>query len=84
MVARMICVVLFLRMSYNDLMVQDKEHPVTTMYPVILASNDFKRWHVVADADDVQGDSNSNATTMQELAHLAPPLLVANLKPFGC
>ncbi|CAK0880320.1 unnamed protein product [Prorocentrum cordatum] len=71
-------------MSYNDLMVQDKAHPVTTMYPVILASNDFKRWHVVADADDVQGDSTSNATSTQELAHLAPPLLVANLKPFGC
>ncbi|CAK0820627.1 unnamed protein product, partial [Prorocentrum cordatum] len=76
---------IMLRMSYADLMAQSKDNPVTTMYPVILASNDFKLWKVVADADDVNaGMSNDTGDTTKELVHIAPPLLVAALKPFGC
>jgi hypothetical protein len=73
-----------LRMSYEDLVQQSKDQPVTTMYPVLLASNDFKRWQVVADADDVAGEVDPKKGAQQELAHISPPLLAANLKPFGC
>eukprot|EP00418_Pyrodinium_bahamense_P027553 CAMPEP_0179132306 /NCGR_PEP_ID=MMETSP0796-20121207/62878_1 /TAXON_ID=73915 /ORGANISM="Pyrodinium bahamense, Strain pbaha01" /LENGTH=123 /DNA_ID=CAMNT_0020831245 /DNA_START=40 /DNA_END=407 /DNA_ORIENTATION=- len=47
------------------------------MYPVIFASKDAEHWTVVADADDV-GSGEDEAT------HISAPLLVANLKNFGC
>lgn len=74
-----------LSMSYEDLIKQSRDKPVSTMYPLVFASRDAKVWNVVADADDVAGKWHSSESAGPGSAtHLSAPLLVANLKNFGC
>jgi len=74
--------------SYKDLLHHNLKKPVSTMYPVLFASNDGKKWKVVADAEDVaKHDSiltQSRERRQEEPTHISAPLLVANLKNFGC
>jgi hypothetical protein len=60
------------------------DKPVSTLYPVVFASNDFKQWRVVADADDVPDGSTNRKEEESSTTHLSASLLVANLKSFGC
>eukprot|EP00411_Alexandrium_monilatum_P079617 CAMPEP_0175615256 /NCGR_PEP_ID=MMETSP0096-20121207/65274_1 /TAXON_ID=311494 /ORGANISM="Alexandrium monilatum, Strain CCMP3105" /LENGTH=261 /DNA_ID=CAMNT_0016920385 /DNA_START=21 /DNA_END=803 /DNA_ORIENTATION=+ len=74
-----------LSMNYKDLIKDNVDKPVSTMYPVIFASNDAKVWKVVADADDVaQNNQGHPLQDTDEPTHISAPLLIANLKNFGC
>jgi hypothetical protein len=72
---------IMLSMSHQDLINHTSAKQISTMYPVIFASNDFRSWKVVADADDVAQPGTSKK---REPTHISAPLLVSNLKDFGC
>jgi hypothetical protein len=74
---------IMLSMSHQDLINHTSDKQISTMYPVIFASNDFRSWKVVADADDVWKEGIS-PNKKAEPTHISAPLLVSNLKDFGC
>jgi len=74
------------KISYSDLPNHDIKNPISTLYPVIFVSSDFRAWRVVADANDVGGNQHDPEDSKEDAGttHMSAPLLVANLKEFGC